>query len=304
MLIQKSKKIRIMNRGLLLLLSIFFSIKIQAQEGKPDLFGVSYGSDKIKNDSVKGKIKDIDAFLNFPIYRDNEETVGGRLQFKSRSISSLDPAFSKDLYGTDFFVFWQLKIKQKYKLYFFAQIGAYSDFKDISEEDFRYSLGARYTIQHNDNLKTGWGISYSRQFYGHQLNPFISFDYQITPKLQLTGLLPIRPKLIYTINDKLSWTNEIFASAGSYRLSASEDNSRFIRINNWYGMSSLEYKLSGNHKISLGIGYDFINSLKLYEDNTATNWSIFTFDLRQKSEPIQEIRSRGLRFNIGYSFGL
>lgn len=291
-------------KGLLLLLAVFFKGKIYAQEGKPDLFGMSYGSDKIKSDSAKGKIKDIDAFLNFPIYRDEKRTAGGRLQFRSRSISGLDPELSKDLYSADVFVFWQLKIKQKYKLYLFAQVGAYSDFKDISEEDFRYSFGARYTIQHNDNLKTGWGISYNRQFYGHQLNPFISVDYQITPKLQLAGLLPIRPKLIYTINGQLSWTNEIVAGAGSYRLSANEESSRFIRINNWYGMSSLEYKLAGHHKFSLGIGYDFINNFKLYEDTADNNWSIFTFDLHQKSEPIQEIRSRGLRFNIGYSFGL
>lgn len=291
-------------KGLLLLLIVFFNDKIYAQEGKSDLFGISSGSDKIKNDSVKGKIKHIDVFLNFPIYRDEKKTAGGRLQFKSRSISGLDPALSKDLYSADVFVFWQLKIKQRYKVYFFAQIGAYSDFKDISEEDFRYSFGARYTIQHNDNLKTGWGISYNRQFYGHQLNPFISVDYQITPKLQLAGLLPIRPKLIYTINDQLSWTNEIVAGAGSYRLSADEESSRFIRINNWYGMSSLEYKLAGHHKLSLGIGYDFINNLRLYEDTADNNWSIFTFDLRQKTEPIREIKSGGLRFNIGYSFGL
>lgn len=291
-------------KGLLLLLAVFFKGKIYAQEGKPDLFGMSYGSDKIKSDSAKGKIKDIDAFLNFPIYRDEKRTAGGRLQFRSRSISGLDPELSKDLYSADVFVFWQLKIKQKYKLYLFAQVGAYSDFKDISEEDFRYSFGARYTIQHNDKLKTGWGISYNRQFYGHQLNPFISVDYQITPKLQLAGLLPIRPKLIYTINDQLSWTNEIVAGAGSYRLSANEESSRFIRINNWYGMSSLEYKLTGHHKFSMGIGYDFINNLKLYENTSDNNWSIFTFDFRRKSEPIQEIRSRGLRFNIGYSFGL
>ncbi|WP_312901919.1 DUF6268 family outer membrane beta-barrel protein [Chryseobacterium taichungense] len=291
-------------KGLLLMLTVFFNDKIYAQEGKPDLFGVSYGYENIKNDSVQGKIKDIDAFLNFPIYRDEKRTAGGRLQFKSRSISGLDPTLSKNLYNADVFVFWQLKIKQKYKVYFFAQVGAYSDFKDISEEDFRYSFGARYTIQHNDNLKTGWGISYNRQFYGHQLNPFISVDYQITPKLQLTGLLPIRPKLIYAINDKLSWTNEISASAASYRLSASEENSRFLRINNWFGISSLEYKLAGHHKFSLGFGYDFVNNLKLYEDTASNNWSIFTFDFRQKSKPIQEIKTRGLRFNVGYSFGL
>lgn len=292
------------NKGLLLLLAVFFNDKIYAQEGKPDIFGLSYGSEKLKNDSAKGKIKDIDAFLNFPMYRDEKRTVGGRLQFKSKSISGLDPAVSKDLYNADIFVFWQLKIKQKYKFYLFAQVGAYSDFKDISGEDFRYSFGARYTIQHNDNLKTGWGISYNRQFYGHQLNPFISVDYQITPKLQLTGLLPIRPKLIYTINDRLSWTNEIFSSAGSYRLSASEENNRFIRINNWCGISSLEYKLADHHKFSLGFGYDFINNIKLYEDTAGNNWSIFTFDFRRKTEPIREIKSKGLRFNIGYSFGL
>lgn len=287
-----------------IVLFLTFSNKICAQERKYDFFGATYGYQKIKSDSAKGNIKNIDAFVNFPIYRSEEGMSGGRLQFKSKSISGLDPAISKDLYSTDLFVFWQTKINEKYKIYVFAQLGAYSDLKDLSGEDFRYSVGARYTIQHNDNLVTGWGMSYSKQFFGHQLNPFISVDYQITPRLQLSGLLPIRPKLTYAISENLSWTNEIFASAASYRLSANEENSRFIRINNWYGMSGLEYKLARNHKFSIGIGYDFMNSIRLYEDTISNNWSIFTFDLRQKIQPVQEIRSKGLRFEIGYSFNL
>ncbi|PZU25743.1 MAG: hypothetical protein DI622_02520 [Chryseobacterium sp.] len=287
-----------------IVLLLIFSNKIYAQEGKHDFFGLTYGYQKINSDSAKGNIKKIDAFLNFPIYRSEEEMSGGRLQFKSKNISGLAPSISKDLYSTDLFVFWQSKIKEKYKVYVFAQLGVYSDLKDLNGEDFRYSLGARYTIQHNDNLKTGWGISYSRQFFGHQLNPFISVDYQITPKLRLSGLLPIRPKLTYFINENLSWTNEVVANAASYRLSAQEENSRFIRINNWYGMSSLEYRLGGSHKLSIGLGYDFTNSIRLYDDATANNWSIFTFDLRQKIHPVQEVRSKGLRFEIGYSFDL
>ncbi|SHJ87963.1 DUF6268 family outer membrane beta-barrel protein [Epilithonimonas mollis] len=298
--LREMKKWSILSAALVLA----FSSKISAQEGKYDFFGATYGYQNIKSDSVKGHMKNIDVFVNFPIYRSEEGMAGGRLQFKSKSISGLDPSISKDLYSTDLFVFWQTKINENYKIYIFGQLGVYSDLKDVSGEDFRYSFGARYTIQHNDNLRTGWGMSYNRQFFGHQLNPFISVDYRITPKLQLSGLLPIRPKVTYSINENLSWTNEIVASAASYRLSANEENSRFIRINNWYGMSGLEYKLAGNHKFSLGLGYDFINSIRLYDDTNANNWSIFTFDLRQKIQPVQEIKSRGLRFEIGYSFNL
>lgn len=286
------------------MLCMFTIFEIKAQEKKPNLFGVEYGYDKTKNDSARGNIKSVDAFLNFPVFRGEKRMIGGRLHFRSQDISGLDSDLDKNLYSTDFNIFWQKQIREKYKIYLFGQIGVYSDFKDISGEDFRYSLGVRYTIRHNDKLTSGWGISYNRQFFGHQLNPFISVDYQISPKLQLTGLLPIRPKLIYTINEKLLWTNEIIGNATSYRLSAVEENSRFIRINNWYGMSRLEYTLQKHHQFSIGLGYNFRNSIKLYEDGNGNNWSIFTFDLNNKSKPIQEIKSKGLKFEVGYSFNL
>lgn len=293
-----------MKKNIFFLLCVFSIFEIQAQEKKTALFGVESSYDKIKNDSAKGNIKNIDAFLNFPIFKGEQKLVGGRLHIKSQNISGLDSGLDKSLYGTDINLFWQKQIKDRYKIYLFGQVGIYSDFKDISGEDFRYSLGARYTIRHNDKFSTGWGISYSRQFFGHQLNPFVSVDYQITPKLQLTGLLPIRPKLIYTINENFSWSNEIFGNTTSYRLSATEENSRFVRINNWYGMSKLEYTFAKYHQFSVGLGYNFRNNIKLYEDGMGNNWSIFTFDLNKKSKPIQEINSKGMRFEIGYNFQL
>ncbi len=286
------------------LLLTFLHLVSFAQERSAQVAGLEYSREKMQNDSIKGSSDNINAFLNFLISGGAKQRIGGRIQFRSKTISNTGRYFDHHLYSVDMNAYWQRNIKENTEFYLFTQFGIYSDFNDLSTEDFRYSLGFRYVIQHNYKLQTGWGVAYSRQYFGHQLSPFFSVEYDINPKLRLSGLLPIRPKLTYMLSEKIFLSGEISGSASSYRLSATENNSRFIRINQWYGLSSLGFILRKQHLLSIGLGYNLRQTIRLYDDGKDQGLSIFTFDMKKTGTPVAEDKIRGAILNVGYSFRL
>ena len=106
------------------------------------------------------------------------------------------------------------------------------------------------------------------------------------------------------LSEKIFLSGEISGSASSYRLSATENNSRFIRINQWYGLSSLGFILRKQHLLSIGLGYNLRQTIRLYDDGQNQGLSIFTFDMKKTGTPVAEDKIRGAILNVGYSFRL
>jgi len=273
-----------------------------AQEDSFPLLGASYQYDNLKYNEVNGHVASFEAFLNYPVKKLNNGVILGKMQFISQAYEDLGEPYNQKVYGLENTFFWNKELKNQDKLTVLAQVGVFSDFVDISGKDLKYSIGFRYLNHWHDRLKTGYGVGYSRQFFGHQINPFLSIDYQINDKLKLIGMLPIRPKLVYQVSEKVHWTNEFYGNVNAFRLSESEYDNSFIRINNWYYLSKIEYLCKNHHLFSIGIGFDFIHTLKFYNDNQANTITLFTFDINEPTKPVSELKTRGFKFQIGYRF--
>lgn len=271
----------------------------QAQRSNPEVAGLEFRHSRITSDLSKGHVNSVAAFLNFPILKTEKRMVGGRLQF-GKSTMALHDKGTFSVTRLDLNLFWQRNYSETTRLQFFAQSGLYSDFADISGEDIRYSFGGSYTIRHGPRLTSGSGVQYARQFWGHQINPFIALHYDINDRLKLSGLLPIRPRLEYRLNTSISWVNEISGNVSSYRLSHQGHDSRYVRATQWYGLSSLVLMLKKRHKFSAGLGYDFRNQVQVYENDNHTYWSVVTFPVGKRAQSIAELNARGLRLQISY----
>lgn len=285
------------------LFTLFISIFGFAQETIIPIAGLNYQVGIMKNDSINAKNQRYNAFINLPILNKPNDKLALRLEFERFTISDVEPIFNQNVKGVDASLAWNHKLESRNSLTFFFQYGLYSDFETVSLKDTRFRLGGSYFIKHSDRLKTGWGISYAYQFFGHQINPFIVVDYNISPKLKLSGLFPIRPKLTYQINKNFSWTNELSGNVENYRFSESE-NPFFLEISGWKVMSNLDCTIAKHHRLSLGFGYILRQNTKVFESAERSDWKIFTFDISKKNEPISEVSTRGLMWNIGYSFVL
>ena len=292
----------IKNSFLLLICFTLFAVSANAQLQELPLFGINYNTGKLKNDTTNGKSKTFSAFINIPVLHSEKRVVGVRVQYQDQSINGFGNLIDQHLKYVDANIYWRRKISSNKWLHFFGQAGIYSDFKDISSKDYRFMLGGIYTVKYSDRLTTGWGINYSRQFFGNQINPFVAVNYAISDKWKLSGLLPINPILTYKINDRFSWTNEINAKVESYRMSASEYNNGFVQLKGWRGISQLKYVVGKHHQLSAGMGYNFRQNVSYYNDAPANDWKIFTFNLSNHNKSVQTTQVKGISFNVGYSF--
>ena len=222
--------------------------------------------------------------------------------YKNINLHGFPANYTSKLHGIALQCAWLYKNTYRSSLTFFAQAGLFSDMNDISGKDFRLSGGFRYRFKHSDKLSTGWGLAYARQFFGHQIIPFIDVDYKPNKNFSISGQFPVKPKILYHFNKKLSAGLELSAEAASYRLSAEENNNQFIQINQWTGFAKLEYQFAKAWQLSFGIGRNFKQSYKLYNDASGTPWTIITIPVGAKPEPTQELDNGGVNVRLGVSF--
>jgi len=267
-----------------------------------DLATVNYTISKLKYNDTAASARQYDIKLRLPLRQKNKSILGSTIGYKNVNLHSFPASYVSNLHGITLQGAWLYKITQRSSLTFFAQAGLFSDMSDISGKDFRLSGGFRYRLKHSDKLSTGWGLAYARQFFGNQIVPFIDVDYKPNEKWSISGQFPVKPKILYHFNKKLSAGTELNAEAASYRLSAAERNNQFIQINQWTGLLKLEYQFSKSWQLDFGFGKNFRQNYKLYDDASNTPWTIITIPVGNKPAPVQEINNNGLNARIGLSF--
>lgn len=266
-----------------------------------DLVTVNYVISKVKYSDTSASVKQFDVKLRLPIYQKKGSTIGSTVGYKNVSLSNFPATYRSSLHGLTIQGAWLYRLSAKQSLAMFAQAGLFSDMKDLDGKDCRYGVGFRYRYKHSYKLSTGWGLAYSRQFFGNQIIPFIDVDYKPNEEWSISGQIPIRPKVLYHFSPKLRAGIELNGEAASYRVSVTDKNDHFIQINQWMGLCRLEYQFAKLWQLNFGIGRNFKQSYKLYNNSSTTPWTIITFPLGARPDPVQKIDSRGLNVQFGVS---
>ena len=267
-----------------------------------DVATLNYAVSHVQNHDTLATARQIDLKFRVPLYQKLRNLIGATVGYKNVSLHQFPSTYVRTLHGLIFQGAWMYKFTNRRSMTIFGQAGLFSDMKDVSGKDFRYSAGFRYRFYHSQKLSTGWGLAYSRQFFGNQVVPFIDVDYKPNAKWNISGQFPIKPKVLYHISRKLSAGLELNGEASSYRLSANERNNRFVQINQWSGLLRLEYPLAKVWQLHLGIGRSFKQSYKLYDDTSTTRWTIITVPVGSRPDPVQKIERTGLHAQLGISF--
>lgn len=285
-----------------LLAMLLLSVCRHAIAQERDLVSVNYAISRLEYNDTLANARQLDLKLRIPVYQKHKSTIGVTIGYKNVNLNHFPDNYSTALHGIIFQGAWLYKVTARRSLTLFAQAGLYSDMEDISGKDFRYSAGFRYRFKHSDKLSTGWGLACSRQFFGNQVVPFIDIDYQPNEKWSITGQFPVKPKILYHFSKKLSAGIELNGEATSYRLSATDRNNQFIQINQWTGLAKLEYQFAKAWQLNLGAGRNFKQNYKLYNDASTTPWTIITFPIGDKPDPVRKIENGGWNVQVGISF--
>ncbi|PZR21908.1 MAG: hypothetical protein DI535_27370 [Citrobacter freundii] len=283
-------------------LTMICGMQTHAQLQRLPVAEVSYEPSRLKNDTTNGALKNISVFVNLPVMNREKVKMGGRIGYQHVQITDLGAALDHSLTALEGNLFRLRKLDERHQLHFTIQAGIYSDFKDLQTDDLRYRLSFSYLVKHSESFSTGWGMAYARQFFGHQINPFILINYQINEKLKLSGLFPIRPVLTYQLSKRFSWVNELTGTVQSFRLSDNGNDQRngFIQLSGWKILSSGKMLVGKRHLFSAGIGFALRQNTSYYEDDGSRNWKLFTFDLSEKNPPVRSVNTKGVSFMIGY----
>jgi hypothetical protein len=263
-----------------------------------EVFRVSWKFVPEKTDTI-GKTHYVDAYLAFPVYRDSVNRLTGAVAYKSTYLEAFAP-----LYGVSVNLAWLHKLNDKHNIILFTRSGIFSDMKDISGEDLRGTIGVRYTSKHSDKFSSGFGLAYSKQFFGKQITPIIELNYRFSDKLQFYGLMPVRQHLEYTISRKSKTGIELNADATSYRLSASSEASRYMRIAQWTGAAYYRYNFYANWNINIGINMAIRQRFEVYDKVSSSNWTLFTKTLGNKPTPVYKADQHGLQLQLSIGYAL
>jgi hypothetical protein len=266
-----------------------------------DLINAGYSYTGMKRSDTVSNAVQVDVKVRMPLLNGNKQSILLTWGYKNLTLNGIPALEANNLHGFICQGVWLRKYDGNKSITLVAQVGLFSDMRDVSGNDFRYSGAIRYRIKHSAKLNTGWGLGYARQYFGNQVIPFIDVDYKPNTHWSITGQLPIKPKILYHISDKLRAGLEIAGEATSYRLSAA-DNNRFIQINQWSCMTRLEYQLFPNWQLNLGMGKNIRHSYKMFEDALTNPWTVITFPLGERAEPIQQIDTKNLCMQLSISF--
>lgn len=288
------------NYKLLLFIALLLTGRVSAQDR--DLASINYGLSAIKYNDTTASAGLLDVKFRIPVLNKERYLCIGTLGYKTLSLNHFPVAYTGNLHGFTLQSVWLYKFTRRKSLTFFAQAGLFSDLADISSKDFRYSAGIRYRVKHSDKLSTGWGVGYSRQFFGNQVVPFIDIDYKPGSRWSITGLFPIKPKVLYHFNKKLSAGIEMSGDAASYRLSSTTQGNRFVQVNQWAALARFEYQFKKSWQLNVCFGKNFRQSYKLYNDAATTPWTIITLPLGEKPDPVYKIDNKGLNIQVGISY--
>lgn len=282
------------------LLFLLTPLLVTAQER--ELLTIQQSRSKLSYNDTAASTQLFDLRVRLPLWNNKKNTLMATVGYKQMGLNDFPELFTKKLFGTTAQVAWLHKMSAKNSLAVMAQIGLFSDMKDVSSKDIRYTLALRYRIKHHERVSTGWGFAYSRQFFGHQIVPFIDIDYQPNNKWTISGQFPVRPRIQYHLDKRLSLGIEVAGEASSYRLSATQKNNQFIQTQQWTGLFLAEYKLSQSWQIHFGVGKNMKQSYRVYNDTQATPWTIITIPVGKREEPIRRIDDKGFNMQLGISF--
>lgn len=193
---------------------------------------------------------------------------------------------------------WETRLNDRKSMAFFVQQGIFSDMKDLSGRDFRYGFGFRHKTRHSPKFSSGFGLGYSRQFFGNQIVPFVYLDYRPNGRVAISGQFPARPKFQYRINAKNALALELAGDASSFRLSDAAGG-KIVQLNQWRAAAKWEFELSKHFGLFVTVGANLRNTYKRYEGAGGVRWTVLTVPVGEKTAPAHKISGQGPFLQVG-----
>ena len=174
--------------------------------------------------------------------------------------------------------------------------GMYSDFKDISSEDFNTSALALFFKSGKNGFSYSYGFAYIRNFYGNAVLPFFGFSKRVSPSITFNLMNPLTPSITYAYSSTVTYGIEGMIRSQDYRLT--DDFQSLVYVDRSFSTAPfVDLKMNNFSSFSFKLGYNFLQNVKVYKDihNASAKWYTFSND----EEPLYSSKTTGVFFEAG-----
>lgn len=300
-------------RSLIIAIVCFYPVMGLAQQRK-EMAQISYIYMPVKLGDTSASARVLDIEFAMPVYRRPKESLMLKLDFGQMTFHQFRNVDDETLYGLALQGAYSRKFNDTTKTFtLMGQVGIFSDMEDVSGEDIRGTIGFQYKYARSERLKYGLGLAYSNQFFGHQISPYVTFDYRPSKRWDIYGQFPTNIRAAYAVTEKDNIALGIRGFTRSYRLSSKKshseyDNSGFIQITQWSANLYYEHTFAKNFLLTGSAGYAVINKFQQFDyipGSMLNSWTIITVPVgKKRPDPSQEISKAGMVFRLSLSYVL
>lgn len=252
-------------------------------QSEQELFRLKYSASPSTQSGSKDILQGMGLNIKFPLQASDRSKLVAGLTFESAWSTQYSKFLGDGVQGLSMQLFLNQNLNNNKGFIAFSSVGIYSDFEDISQEDIRYSIGFLYKTKYYTRSKFSYGLVLNKQFFGVLVQPFLDFEFKINEKLKLAGPMPLNTRLLYSVNPKIRLMLFLKPDNGSYRLSKSNNESRYLQIINWSTGLGLDYQFTRHWFFNIRGGYSLNRNLKVYDASQTGVVGILNFDLTGKN---------------------
>jgi hypothetical protein len=258
---------------------LLLPLAAQAQYEK-EIFHFRYGVAPLTaGNNHKDAVQTVDLAVRFPLRVNEKNVIAAGIGYET-VFTEPHEQFGASVHGLSVQGMFQCSLDERRALMLVGTAGIYSDFKDISGEDLRYTVGMRYKTKVRDNFMLAYGLAVSRQFFGVMVAPFIDFDWSISDRVKVSGPFPLNTRLRYRVSSNTEFLLFLKPENSTYRLSARENDSRYLQRKQWNAGLGFDHMLTKHWQLSARGGYSVRRTFEIYNNSETGVLSILTFDLR------------------------
>lgn len=265
-------------KTLILLFSCFATIA--GAQSDREMVHMKYSIAPIKDVGSHNALHEFDFNSKFPMVVKDHAMLAGGVGYETLWTNQ-NPLFgNRNIQGVSAQLLFNRSLKNENTLLTFVTGGVYSDFKDLSGEDIRYTIGVRYKTRLHEKFSLSYGLAFSKQFFGLMLAPFLDFDWKVNNRLRLSGPVPLNTRLRYNFSEKAELSFFLKPENATYRLSEEIYNSQYFQKKQWNLGLGFDYQLTRHWLFTVRSGYSLKRKLEIYDASQTGFLSILTYELK------------------------
>ncbi len=177
-------------------------------------------SNTYSEEGLKSNIQYLSGFINVPIALGDKSTILAGFRGNMWTVKySPEQVWPENYYSLGLTLGYNHRFDEKKSFLFILLPKLNSDFRNINSNALQLGFFTTYSKRSSEKFLWKVGMYFNTEFFGPFVVPLFGLNWDVSPKLSISGDLPIYAKIKYNLNNNFSTGAGYIALVSSYRLS-------------------------------------------------------------------------------------